>query len=117
MIHRGDIVHKRIKQFGVSYKHIYESIGIDEGTLREWLKFNDLEYENIALIGKALRHDFSIDFEEMRGKIYFDNNKVAILNESVVSYGNPTNAELKNEIMHLKAMIAAILNILTKNNH
>lgn len=90
LIDRGKILEKVFKTSGFSLTALSKRVGYDRTTVYRHFAKPDLEFPILLKYGKALNHDFSVDFPELLN--YF--NKVQ---EPMAAYSVATLAEALKE--------------------
>lgn len=90
LIHRGKIVEDVVRKSSISITEISKRMDYTRSTPYQHFKNEDLEYSIIIMYGKALRHDFSIEFPEIVG--YMN-----MLEEPLSGYRTYTVAEALQE--------------------
>jgi len=67
LIHRGEILQKYIQSLNpkVSVAALARKLDIDRTTVYLHFKNDNLDYSTILKYGKALKHDFTVEFPEM----------------------------------------------------
>ncbi len=67
LIHRGEILQKYIENLNpkVSIAALARKVDYDRTTIYQHFKNSQLDYATILKYGKALKHDFSVEFPEM----------------------------------------------------
>lgn len=63
--HRGEIVEKVVRASNMSLTKISKQIGYDRSSMYNFFENPDLPFDIILLIGKAIKHDFRIEFPEL----------------------------------------------------
>jgi hypothetical protein len=66
MIHRGEIVEKRVRRSGYKLVKLAEKLNVSRNILYNKFKDANLNYHFIIEVGKVLHYDFSRDFPEIR---------------------------------------------------
>ena len=89
MIHRGEIVEKRIRRSGYKLVKLAEKLNISRNTLYNKFKDANLNYRSIIEVGKVIHYDFSKDFPEIRSDIELQGEKLDSL------------SKLENKYLHL----------------
>jgi hypothetical protein len=82
MIHRGEIVDKKIRQSGLKMQAVADKLKIARSTLYAWLGDPMLDFDSILDIGKIINYDFSNDFKEI--------NTSKVVNEDQAQYKKTT---------------------------
>jgi hypothetical protein len=72
-VHRGEIVEAAIRQSGISFTDVAKAIGYNRSYLYTLWDNPDLSYDIIIKVGKAIKHDFRPDFQDM---YLMDSNEV-----------------------------------------
>lgn len=67
--HRGDVVAKAVKNSNFTIKFLAEKLEISRNTVYNKFKEHDLSYDLILKIGDIIKHDFSMDFPEMKSTV------------------------------------------------
>lgn len=97
-LNRGEIVEKRVKEFGISNTKLAERMGYTRQAITDWFKKEDLAFDTIQRVGQVIRYDFSQDIPELQ--MY---RSEFLLSEPPGEYGsNPKVLELKGELEHWK---------------
>lgn len=66
MIHRGEIVAKRIEESGIPVSEVARKCNIVRQTLHRHLQEPEMSLDTIIKIGKVIKHDFGQDIKELR---------------------------------------------------
>lgn len=69
LINRGKILEDFVKNSGVSVAELSRRIRYERTTIYRHFAKDDLEFAIILKYGKALKHDFSVEFPEMTNLI------------------------------------------------
>ena len=72
MKHKGEIVKKRVKESGVAVTEVAKRVGVCSKTMYNKYHKIDLKIDFIIKVGKAIYHDFSEDFPELKNLINED---------------------------------------------
>jgi hypothetical protein len=83
-IHRGNLLDTAVRQSSTNISQMVKKLGISRGSFYNHIKDPNLSFETLARYGKAIKHDFSQDFPEMRKYV---------IEEPEVPYGMPKNME------------------------
>lgn len=70
MKHRGEILQKRFEQSELKFITVRQKLGVSHNTIKNWFLMPNLEWEKVIAFGKAIGHDFRVDFPEMPDIIY-----------------------------------------------
>ena len=99
--HRGEIVEKIVRKSGIKLTSLVKLVGVkSHGTLYNWFSYQNLDWEKIEKIGRAIGHDFRIEFPDM--PVYLKNIQTPIeVNEPIEGYGNYDPLKKCNEEMEL----------------
>lgn len=61
-VHQGDIIERVIRRQGHSLTDLAKLTGVNRRSIYNWFLQPKLKPENIIKIGKAIHHDFSVEF-------------------------------------------------------
>jgi hypothetical protein len=70
--HRGEIVADVVRKNNFPIKLLAEKLNISRNTVYNKFKEQDLSYDLIVRIGDIIRHDFSLDFPEIKTTVGLD---------------------------------------------
>lgn len=73
MIHRGEIVAKRIKESGIAISVVAKNCNLVRQTLHRYFEDPNMDLDLILKIGKFIKHDFGVDIKELRNPAADDN--------------------------------------------
>lgn len=65
MKHRGEILEKVVRNSKISLTRIAEAIGYNRTSIYNHFKEPDLDFGILFKYGRALEHDFTVEFPEM----------------------------------------------------
>ncbi|OUJ70168.1 hypothetical protein [Hymenobacter crusticola] len=66
MAHRGEIVAEAVRKSGIKLSKLHNALKISRPTLYRRFEEPNLEFDFIREVGKAISHDFSIEFPELK---------------------------------------------------
>lgn len=101
MKNRGEIVRQEIAKSGLTMRSIADKIGVSRKTLYNWIEEINMPWERIFAIGKAIRHDFSTNFPELK--------KPDVLQEPLPYYEVKSLEECLRELDYYKTKVIDLL--------
>lgn len=104
LIHRGKILKKIIENQSpkISIAQIARKIGYDRTTVYQHFNNDKLEYSTILKYGKALKHDFSVEFPDMLAYI-------SLVEEPIAEYRAVSVSEALKERDYWKDKYIALM--------
>lgn len=104
MIHRGRILQNIVENVTpkVSIASLARKIGIDRSTVYLHFRSDQLDYSTILKYGKALKHDFSVEFPEML-------QYISTVDEPITEYQPMTVSEALKERDYWKDKYIALM--------
>jgi hypothetical protein len=65
MLHHGEIIEKVIRREGHSLTNLAKIMNVNRRSIYNWFMQQRLKPETILKIGRAIKHDFSVEFPEL----------------------------------------------------
>lgn len=104
-VHRGELLRQTLKKYckanGVTLTYIARQVGYDQSTLYKHFDKEDLDYHIIRKYGKAIKHDFRMEYPSM------ENDYLSIIEET--GEDGKTMEECLKEIEHWKMKYLSLL--------
>ncbi|MGE0931060.1 hypothetical protein [Peijinzhouia sedimentorum] len=104
--HRGEILRKTLKKYcdanGATLVFIAKQVGYDQSTLYKHFERDNLPFHIIRKYGKAISHDFLIEFPEMKEEFQY-------INESQEHHPQTSHNESSENADHWKQKYIELL--------
>jgi hypothetical protein len=108
---RLSIITKRVEESELDKAEIARRLGIDRGTLYNWLADPELSKDKLAMLGLVIGHDFGIDFPEMKGHHFYFKDQLHIVGEPLPVYGRTAKEDMdamKNELRAMRKEVSDV---------
>lgn len=99
---RGNVLEKIFKTSGISLTELAKRVSYNRTTVYRHFTKSDLEFSILVKYGRALNHDFTVEFPEMQN--YFSS-----IQEPINAYSNHTLAEALKERDYWKDKYISLL--------
>lgn len=107
MEHRGKVIRKRINEFGIRQSFVYTKLEMDKKTFQRLLQTHNPSAEVIMRIGVIIRHDFSLDFKDLKTATYNNDELVSTLADPAAIYHQLFMKQVLTGLDEIKELLIA----------